>query len=154
MKKYVLTTAVAAALAMVASPVAAQDKKWFAGPTVGSTWTHGTALGFDGGYQVNKYLAVETAYDRVFNTASPIDLWSANMVAGYPIDRTKVKPYALAGLGYQWQWNANQGVWSVGGGVKVELAKGVDLDARYRYVQGLWNQNNQNVVSIGTIFKF
>jgi len=42
----------------------------------------------------------------------------------------------------------------VGGGLRVELAKGVDLDARYRYVQGMWNQNNQNAVSVDTIFKF
>ena len=152
MKKLaVIVSMVAMAIAGTAN---AQDKKWFAGPTLGSTWTQGSNLGFDGGYQLNKYLGFETTYDHVFNAANAIDLAAANVVAGYPIEGTKVTPYALVGLGYQWQWNANQGVWNVGGGLKVDLAKDVVLDARYRYVQGMWNVQNENVVTVGTIFKF
>lgn len=153
--KMLLAAAVAASLSLAGTAVAQDSgKKWFAGPTVGSTWTQGSNLGFNGGYQINKYLAAETTYDHVFNSANAIDLWAANMVAGYPISGTKLTPYALAGLGYQWQWNANQGVWNVGGGTKIELASGVDMDVRYRYVQGMWNQQNENVVSVGFGFKF
>lgn len=155
MKKMLLVAAAAAAVSF-AGTASAQDsgKKWFAGPTVGSTWTQGSNLGFNGGYQINRYLAAETTYDHVFNSANAIDLWAANVVAGYPIPGTKLTPYALAGLGYQWQWNANQGVWNVGGGTKIALASGVDMDVRYRYVQGMWNQQNENIVSVGFGFKF
>ena len=145
---------IAAAAALLSTPALAQDPKWFAGPTVGSTWTQGSNLGFNGGYQVNKHLGFETNYDHVFNAVNAIDLATTNVVVGYPIEGTKVTPYALTGLGYQWQTNANQGVWNVGGGLKVDVAKDVVLDTRYRYVQGMWNQQNENVVSVGAVFKF
>lgn len=152
MKKFALIAAAAAAL--LAAPASAQDKKWFAGPTVGSTWTQGSNLGFDGGYQLNKYLGFETTYDHVFNSVNAIDLVATNVVVGYPISGTKVTPYALTGLGYQFQSNANQGVWNVGAGLRVDLAKDVVLDTRYRYVQGMWNAQNENVISVGAVFKF
>lgn len=157
MKKMLI--AAATALAMTATTAQAQDapiKHWWAGPTVGSTWTQGSNLGFNGGYQINKYFGVELNYDHVFNQwgNNPIDLATGNLVLGYPIARTKLTPYALAGLGYQFQWNANQGVWNVGGGTKIELAKDTDMDVRYRYVQGMSNQQNENVVSLGFAFRF
>ena len=47
MKKLaVIVSMVAMAIAGTAN---AQDKKWFAGPTLGSTWTQGSNLGFNGG---------------------------------------------------------------------------------------------------------
>ena len=150
--------AVAAAIAVlaVAGSASAQDKKWFAGPTVGSTWTQGSNLGFNGGYQINQYFGLEANYDHVFNQwgNAPIDLMSGNVVAGYPIAGTKLTPYVLAGLGYQFQWNANQGVFNVGGGTKINLAKDIDMDVRYRFVQGFSNQQNENIVTVGTAFKF
>jgi opacity protein-like surface antigen len=85
---------------------------------------------------------------------SPIDLATGNLVLGYPIAGTKLTPYALAGLGYQFQWNSNQGAWNVGGGTKISLAKDTDMDVRYRYVQGMSNQQNENIVSVGVAFKF
>ena len=158
MKKFAFIAAAVAALAL-AAPAEAQDAKqysWFAGPTVGSTWTQGSNLGFNGGYQINKYFAVEANYDHVFNQwgNAPIDLMTGNLVVGYPLTATKLTPYVLAGLGYQFQWNANQGVFNVGGGTKIALAKDIDMDVRYRYVQGMSNQQNENIVSLGFGFKF
>lgn len=152
-------TAAAAALVMSTSVVQAQDttpKNWWAGPTVGSTWSQGSNMGFNGGYQINKYFGVELNYDHVFNQwgNAPIDLATGNLVVGYPIAGTKLTPYALAGLGYQFQWNANQGVWNVGGGTKIDLAKDINMDVRYRYAQGMSNQQNENIVSVGFGFKF
>lgn len=157
-KKISVLAAAAAALA-VAAPVAAQETKqynWWAGPTVGSTWTQGSNLGFSGGYQINKYFGLEANYDHVFNQwgNAPIDLMTGNVVVGYPIVSTKLTPYVLAGLGYQFQWNANQGVFNVGAGTKVDIAKDINMDVRYRYVQGMSNQQNENVVSLGFGFKF
>lgn len=151
-----IAAALATTMATMSVPVQAQDQKWFAGPTVGSTWTQGSNMGFNGGYQINKYFAVEANYDHVFNQwgNSSIDLATGNLVLGYPIAGTKLTPYALAGMGYQFQWNANQGVWNVGGGVKINLVKSVDMDVRYRFVQGMSNQQNENVVSVGTAFRF
>jgi hypothetical protein len=158
MKKFAFIAAAVAALAL-AAPAEAQEAKqmnWFAGPTVGSTWTQGSNLGFNGGYQINKYFAVEANYDHVFNQwgNAPIDLMTGNLVLGYPIASTKLTPYVLAGLGYQFQWNANQGVFNVGGGTKISMAKDIDMDVRYRYVQGMSNQQNENIVSVGVGFKF
>ena len=156
MKKTLLAALAAAALS--AAPAAAQDKQyhWWAGPTVGSTWTQGSNLGFNGGYQINKYFGVEANYDHVFNQwgNAPIDLATGNLVVGYPLTATKLTPYLLAGLGYQFQWNANQGVFNVGGGTKIDIAKDINMDVRYRYVQGMSNQQNENVVSLGFGFKF
>ena len=153
MKKFIGVIAGAFAL-LAATSVQAQDKNWFAGPNVGATWTQGAQLGFNGGYQVNKYFGVETVYDHVFNAANALDQVGANLVLGYPVSGTKLTPYALTGLGYQWQGGINQGIWNVGGGVKVELAKDVDMDVRYRYVQGMYNQTNANMVTLGTTFRF
>lgn len=145
---------------MTATVAQAQDtqpmKHWWAGPTVGSTWTQGSNMGFNGGYQINKYFGVEANYDHVFNQwgNAPIDLMTGNLVVGYPIEKTKLTPYVLAGLGYQFQWNANQGVFNVGGGTKIDLAKDINMDVRYRYVQGMSNQQNENIVSLGFGFKF
>jgi opacity protein-like surface antigen len=57
-------------------------------------------------------------------------------------------------MGYQWQNGVNQGIWNVGGGARVEVNRVVDLDLRYRYVQGMTNQVNNNLVTLGTTFKF
>jgi len=159
MKKYIFTAAAFAVALAGAASAQAQDvstTRWFAGPTVGSTWTQGSNLGFNGGYQINQYFAIEANYDHVFNQwgNSPIDLATANVTLGYRIPRTKLTPYALAGGGYQFQWNTNQGVWNVGGGTKIELAKDTDMDVRYRYVQGMSNQQNANIVTVGVAFKF
>ena len=151
-----IAAALVTTMTTMSVPVQAQDQKWFAGPTVGSTWTQGSNLGFNGGYQINQYFAVEANYDHVFNQwgNSSIDLATANVTLGYRIPRTKLTPYVLAGGGYQFQWNANQGVWNVGAGTKIELAKDSQMDVRYRYVQGMSNQQNENVVTVGVSFKF
>ena len=158
MKKFVLIAATAATVIMSGHAYAQDQKenKWFAGATVGSTWTQGSNLGFNGGYQINQYFAVEANYDHVFNQwgNSSIDLGTANVTLGYRIPRTKLTPYVLAGGGYQFQWNANQGVWNVGAGTKIELSKDTDMNVRYRYVQGMLNQQNENVVTVGVAFKF
>jgi opacity protein-like surface antigen len=159
MKKFAIGAAIAAAIMSLSVAASAQEQKeykWFAGPTVGSTWTQGSNLGFNGGYQINKYFALEANYDHVFNQwgNAPIDLATGNVVAGYPIAGTKLTPYVLAGLGYQFQWNANQGVFNVGGGTKIDIAKDINMDVRYRYAQGFSNQQNENIVSVGFGFKF
>lgn len=100
-------------------------------------------------------MRLETSYDHAFNAAAlQADLWTAQAVLQMPI-ANRLVPYALAGGGYQWQQTmGNQGVWVVGGGLRVHASESVDIDARYRYVQGLTSQQPENVVSVGTSLKF
>lgn len=151
-----------AALALVGtvatcSTASAQDKSWYAGPTLGATFNSGTSAGLNVGKQLNDYVRLEADYDHGFNpVASTTDTLAGNGILQYKISGTKLTPYALAGAGYQWQnGGVNQGVWNVGGGTRVDLTTGVDLDVRYRYVQGLTNATiSSSVVTFGTTFKF
>ena len=144
-----------AALAMfVASSAIAQDNKIFAGPTVGAGFGGGPTLGLNAGYEFHKYGRVEATYDHMFMTSSwNVDNVGGNLIGQIPTG-TFVTPYALVGAGYQWQNGINQGVWNVGAGVRAEVTKNFDIDLRYRYIQGFWNQTNNNFVTIGTTFKF
>lgn len=158
MNKFYTFAAGAVAL-VISSGATAQEVKpasfAYAGPTVGAVFNQGAALGVNGGYQVNRYFRVEGEYDHVFNLVPyALDQLAGNAIVQYPIAGTKVTPYVLAGMGYQWQNGVNQGIWNVGGGSRVEVNKGVDLDLRYRYVQGMTNQVNNNLVTLGTTFKF
>ena len=146
---------VGAALAMmVASAASAQDNKFFAGPTVGAGFAGGPTLGLNGGYEFHKYGRLEATYDHMFMTSSwNMDTLGMNLIGQIPTG-TFVTPYALVGMGYQWQNGINQGNWTVGGGVRAEVTKNFDIDLRYRYIQGMWNQTNNNFVGIGTNFKF
>lgn len=146
---------VGAALAMMfASAASAQENKFFAGPTVGAGFAGGPTLGLNGGYEFHKYGRVEATYDHMFMTGPwNLDTLGMNLIGQIPTG-TFVTPYALAGLGYQWQNGINQGNWTVGGGLRAEVTKNFDIDLRYRYIQGMWNQTNNNFVGIGTNFKF
>ena len=154
MKK--LMIAAIAAVAMISTSAVAQDKKWFAGPNLGGAFGNdGVALGVNGGYEVNKYFRLEGTYDHVFNTGPwSIDNLAGNLVGQYRIPKTLVTPYALVGMGYQFQNGINQGVWNVGGGIRVDLSPRVDMDVRYRYIQGMWNETNTNLVTVGSTIKF
>jgi len=48
---------------------------------------------------------------------------------------TMITPYAVGGAGYASLSNKVLGAWSVGGGLKFELSKQMDLFADYRYIQ-------------------
>jgi opacity protein-like surface antigen len=148
-----------AAIAAAGSAYAQEVKpeyKWFAGPSIGAAFGNdGVNLGVNGGYEVNKYLRLEGTYDHVFNSGPwSIDNLAANIVGQYRIPRTLITPYALAGMGYQFQNGINQGVWNVGGGVRVDLSPRVDMDVRYRYIQGMYYQTNTNLVTVGSTIKF
>ena len=156
MKK--LTTFVAAVATLFAASVAsAQDapaSKFFAGPSVGAGFGGGPVMGLNGGYEFHKFGRVEMDYDHMFMTSSyNLDQLSGNLIGQLPTG-TMATPYALVGLGYQWQNGVNQGVWNVGGGVRMNVTKSLDLDLRYRYIQGMYNQTNNNFVGIGSTFKF
>jgi opacity protein-like surface antigen len=153
MKK--LTAMAVGALALVAAGSAqAGDNKFFAGPTAGAGFAGGPTMGLNGGYEFSKYGRVEATYDHMFMTSSyNMDVLGMNLVGQIPTG-TFVTPYALAGMGYQWQNGINQGMFNVGAGLRMEVTKQFDVDLRYRYIQGLYNQTNNNFVGIGTTFKF
>ena len=154
----VLAVAAAAAVALSACVAHAEDRNGlYAGPTIGATFNSGPTLGLNVGNQFNDFTRLEATYDHGFNSDSiSTDTLATNGILQYHVNGTKLTPYALAGLGYQFQnGGTNQGIWNVGGGSRIELAPKVDLDVRYRYVQGLTNANiNSSVVTFGTTFKF
>lgn len=128
----------------------------YAGPTVGAALNQGAlSLGALVGYQFNQYVRGEADFDHVvsFQPYSSNYL-TGNAIVQYPISGLRLTPYALAGLGYQWQNGLNQGVWNVGGGARTALTPNADLDLRYRYIQGMTNQTNENVVTMSTTIRF
>lgn len=128
----------------------------YAGPTIGAALNQGAlAIGALGGYQVNRYVRGEANFDHVVSTQPYSSKYlTGNVIVQYPISGLRVTPYALTGLGYQWQNGLNQGVWNVGGGMRTAVTPNTDLDLRYRYLQGMTNQANENVVTMGTTFRF
>lgn len=155
MKKICVMAVAALAVAGAASAANAQDNSnFFAGPTVGAGFGGGVTMGLQTGYEFSKYGRVEGTYDHMFmNGPWNLDNLGMNLIGQIPTG-TMATPYALAGLGYQWQNGINQGVWNVGAGVRMSVTKQFDIDLRYRYIQGMWNQTNNNFVGIGTNFKF
>ena len=151
----------ATSLAMIAPlNVMAQESRptsyVYAGPAVGAALNQGSLdIGALTGYQYNRNGRLEASYDHVVRLMPySSDTLMGNAIFQYPISSVKMTPYALAGLGYQWQNGVNQGVWAVGTGVRTEVTSRTDLDLRYRYVQGMYNQASENVVTVNTTFKF
>lgn len=154
MKKISLMAVAALAMVGTVSTAKAQDKNIFVGPTVGAGFGGGPTMGLQAGYEFSKYGRVEATYDHMFMTSSwNLDNLGVNLIGQLPTG-TIATPYVLAGLGYQWQNGINQGMWNVGAGVRMGVTKQFDIDLRYRYIQGMWNQTNNNFVGIGTNFKF
>lgn len=60
---------------------------------------------------------------------------TANVLAGQRFGA--FTPYVVGGVGYEWRDEAaNRAVWLVGAGSKVHVTEDVDLDVRYRYIDG------------------
>jgi opacity protein-like surface antigen len=140
------------------------------------------SVGGSVGYQFTPNYAAEVTYDYNAMTQSHTVLThgkshtvhtngngQAAMVNGVysrRIGHSAFIPYVLAGVGMGWNGlgvngtGSNAALYNVGGGVRVNLVAGVDLDARYRYIAPIDNTNGaahgytQHVVTGGLRFNF
>jgi len=123
------------------------------------------SLGALGGYQINKYVAVEGTFDYFGPTAGQDSGQTliANAVVGYPvaIGGYAVTPYALGGVGLGWGSfgyvgsGKVDGVWNVGGGVKAAITRNWEADLRYRYMNTFQDsRGSNNVITLGANYKF
>ena len=84
----------------------------------------------------------------------------ANGIVQYQVPGTIFTPYLLAGAGYGWQAYGDEAVYNVGGGLRAELTKSVDLDLRAKRVSNLrWGNFNDtsfhtDVLTAGVSYKF
>ena len=114
------------------------------------------------GYKINPGFALEATLDQAFKKGNEQKETRGivNGVLSTPFDFFGFKPYVLAGIGSKTDdvKNGLQGtkaVYNVGGGVKYELSKSWEVDARYRYINTLNNTlRDNNTVTLGLNYKF
>ena len=119
--------------------------------------------GITAGVNVLPYLAVEAAYDfgyaknSVKGKFEKSNEFSLNVIPQYKISGTDFTAYGLCGVGYKYDDLAkNIAFYNVGGGLKYEFAKNIELDARYRYSDAIEKKNKgaDNRVTLGVNYKF
>lgn len=125
-------------------------------------------VGLTAGYEWNRYVRTEATVDYSTKAAPTTSQAGqtvfANAVVQYPIG-FNITPYAFAGIGYGWNaWGkgANdfvddaKALYNIGGGLRYDLTKNVELDGRYRYIQAINGAKfeNNHVISLGANYKF
>ena len=146
-----------APLAPVAPVATVASLPFFVGLHVGAT---GVNDGLDkpyivnlrAGYEFSPYARVEASYDYAGNNGVHYHTGSVNGIAQYRFGT--ITPYALVGVGYRWSDFKNEPVYTVGGGVRYEFMRDVELDARYRYVTDRDRVRDDNIFTLGVNFKF
>jgi opacity protein-like surface antigen len=115
------------------------------------------------GWNVLPFLAVEGTYDFTRPEAKVDGKWNygntfaANIVPQYKIPGVDVTVYGIGGVGYRWNTQAaDYSIYNVGLGAKYEINKTLDLDARYRRIDGIEkaNRNAEDRVTAGVNYKF
>ena len=98
------------------------------------------------GWNALPFLAVEGTYDLSrpqakvrgeFNYGSTV---AVNVVPQYKIPSTSFTAYGLGGVGYRWNTAAtvaDHAVYNLGGGLKYEFAKNLELDSRYTRIDSI-----------------
>jgi opacity protein-like surface antigen len=120
------------------------------------------------GWNVLPFLAVEGTYDlsrpqakvnREYNWQNTV---AVNAVPQYKVPGTDITAYAVGGIGYRWNsvsTVADHSVYNIGGGLKYEFAKNLELDGRYRRIDGLQKKDrtstsSEDRVTFGVNYKF
>lgn len=130
-----------------------------AGGDTGSAraYTGGLVIGAD----ASQYLTVEGAYDY-WRPNTPVSRDTRNQVGinllpKYRILNTPISIYGLVGAGYSWNNESKSGyIYSYGGGLKYDVAKNIELDARYRRVNffDTTAPRDENRITGGVNYKF
>lgn len=138
-------------------PVATFNQPFFVGAHIGTAAAYGDNIVNDGvvrvnlraGYQFSPLFRLETSYDVGENR---YHAGTVNGIVQYPVGR--FTPYALVGGGYRWTEFKNEPVFVVGGGLRYDLTRNFEIDARYRYVTDRNRERDENVVTLGVNYKF
>lgn len=151
----------------VSAPVlnATPLKGVYVGVNAGSNFRDATDYQVGGvvGYQFRPRLAVEATYDYMqLNNRSDGQIIMGNVVYSRAWGQTGITPYALMGAGVGWNALGERGtgsnlmLYNVGGGVRVNVVRNVDVDARYRYVGAFDDALNGNyhAVTGGVNYRF
>jgi opacity protein-like surface antigen len=163
------TSAVAADLPSKTTPAVPAptftQTNYFAGVNVGVNSADHQVYsgGISAGTNVLPYLAVEAAYDfgykkdKVGTKHEKLNELSINALPQFKVPGTDFTAYGLAGAGYTWNnILKNRAIYNVGGGVKYDFAKNIELDARYRYSDAIDQKmkGEDNRFTLGANYKF
>ena len=145
---------------------------YYAGVNVGGNANVTDARVYSGGavagWNVLPFLAVEGTYDlsrpqtkvnREYNWQNTV---AVNAVPQYKIPGVGATVYGLGGVGYRWNAAstvADHSVYNIGGGLKYEFAKNLELDGRYRRIDALQKKDRTSTsaedrVTFGVNYKF
>jgi opacity protein-like surface antigen len=153
-----------------AAPAASFTKGFYAGINVGGDMQKATVYsgGAVAGWNALPFLAVEGTYDfsrpqtkvgKKFNYENTVAL---NVVPQYKVPMTDVTAYGVAGLGYRFNSVsvvADHAVYNLGGGLKYDFAKNLELDARYTRLDDVKKKYEkvspaEDRVTVGVNYKF
>lgn len=121
------------------------------------------SVGAVAGWNALPFFAVEGTYDLSRADKKVLGDWNygntvaVNAVPQYKVPGTDFTAYALGGVGYKWNTQAaDYAIYNVGGGVKYELTKSLDVDARYRRVDAVDSKKGapEDRITAGVNVKF
>jgi hypothetical protein len=154
------------------APVAptAETTQYYVGGNIGGNVDKARVYtgGAVAGWNILPILAVEGTYDlsrpqtKIHNDYNWQNTFGVNAVPQYTIPGTGITAYALGGLGYRLNsvsTVADHSVYNVGGGVKYEFVKNLDLDARYRRIDSVEDKYRSSTsaedrLTFGVLYKF
>ena len=152
-----------------AVPVFAQSQ-YYVGGNLGATTGSDRVYsgGAVAGWNVLPFLAVEGTYDlsrpdtKVGGKYNYQSTTAVNAVPKVVVPGTDFSVYGIAGLGYRYnsvESVKNYSVYNIGGGVRYEFSKSIDVDGRYRRVEALEEKNRtaksaEDRVTLGLNYKF
>ena len=147
------------------TPVFTHVTNYYVGVNVGAdtATNHIYSGGIAAGVNVLPYLAVEAAYDfgyqkdKVHNKHEKLNELSLNAIPQYKVFGTDFTAYGLGGVGYKYDdVKKNIAFYNVGGGLKYDFAKNLELDARYRYSDAVDNKfkGSDQRYTLGVGYKF
>lgn len=109
------------------------------------------------GYEFNRFFRSEINVVNRFGAQNGQSV-TADAIVGVPF--YGITPYVLAGVGYGFNaYGKPNGdaaaLWSVGVGVRYELNRNWEVDARYRYTSQFRDSSvDNNIVTLGVNYKF
>lgn len=120
------------------------------------------------GWNALPFLAVEGTYnlarpsDKVLGEYNWQNTVGVNAVPQYKIPGTDITAYVVGGVGYRWNTAstvADHSVYNVGGGLKYEFAKNMEIDARYARIDAVADKYRvgkpaENNLTFGVLYKF
>jgi opacity protein-like surface antigen len=154
MKKSILALAF-----ILATSVSASAQNFYAGVNAGGVvtdqynfdapWSFGAVLGWNL-YKVGPFAtAIEGTFDYDKNKTKTSVI---NIVPSFALG--PVTPYVLGGVGYRMSVLNDEAVYNWGGGIKYNLTKNFEVDARWRRIDNFDNNSKDDRATLGVNYKF